>query len=328
MHLDSNNTAQLEGYLKAQKWIADHETVISAKKPGEGNMNYTLRIETSAGRSFIIKQARAYVEKYPSIAAPTERAVIEGNFYQKAQTIPQLRSFMPQLMGMDAANSVLVVEDLGQAKDYSYLYQPNQRIETTEVADLARYASVLHNSFADGSSPAFANQAMRALNHEHIFNYPFRDDTGFDLNTVQDGLQAVALPYQRDAALLTAVQDLGRLYLQDGRHLLHGDFYFGSFLKTEGGIKIIDPEFCFYGPAEFDLGVLIAHLKIAHQTQEIIYALKTHYQPPAGFSEALLNQFTGVEIMRRLIGLAQLPLQLDLEQKKQLLAHARGLILD
>ena len=327
MHLDSNNTAELEGYLKGQNWLTDQETLVSATKPGEGNMNYALRIQTSAGRSFIIKQARAYVEKYPSIAAPTERAVIEGNFYRKIQAVPQLRAFMPQLIGTDAENSILAVEDLGQANDYTYLYQPNQRIETTEVADLARYATELHRAFADGPNAAFANHAMRALNHEHIFNYPFRDDTGFDLNTVQDGLRAVALPYQQDAALRQVVQDLGKIYLQDGRHLLHGDFYFGSFLKTKGSIKIIDPEFCFYGPAEFDLGVLIAHLKMAHQTNEIIYALKTHYETPAGFSEALLNQFTGVEIMRRLIGLAQLPLQLDLEQKKQLLAQARGLIL-
>ena len=327
MHLDSNNTAELEGYLKGQNWLTDQETLVSATKPGEGNMNYALRIQTSAGRSFIIKQARAYVEKYPSIAAPTERAVIEGNFYRKIQAVPQLRAFMPQLIGTDAENSILAVEDLGQANDYTYLYQPNQRIETTEVADLARYATELHRAFADGPNAAFANHAMRALNHEHIFNYPFRDDTGFDLNTVQDGLRAVALPYQQDAALRQVVQDLGKIYLQDGRHLLHGDFYFGSFLKTKGSIKIIDPEFCFYGPAEFDLGVLIAHLKMAHQTNEIIYALKTHYETPAGFSEALLNQFTGVEIMRRLIGLAQLPLQLDLEQKKELLAQARGLIL-
>jgi 5-methylthioribose kinase len=39
-------------------------------------MNCVLRIETA--RSFIIKQSRGYVEKYPQIAAPAERVLTEG----------------------------------------------------------------------------------------------------------------------------------------------------------------------------------------------------------------------------------------------------------
>ena len=326
MHLDSNNTADLEAYLKAQNWLTADETLRSATKPGEGNMNYALRVQTSSGRSFIVKQARAYVEKYPSIAAPTERAVIEGHFYRKIQHHDQLRAFMPQLVGTDSQNSVLAVEDLGQANDYTYLYQPNQRIDDSDLVGLARFASQLHLTFAGNPDAIFANRAMRALNHEHIFNYPFRNDSGFDLDTVQAGLQSVALPYQRDAVLGKAAHALGQVYLQDGRHLLHGDFYFGSFLKTAAGIKIIDPEFCFYGPAEFDLGVLIAHLKMARQSDKSIQVLKTNYESPDGFDEKLLDQFAGVEIMRRLIGLAQLPLSLSLTEKQQLLVHARELV--
>jgi 5-methylthioribose kinase len=34
---------------------------------------------------------------------------------------------------------------------------------------------------------------MRKLNYEHIFEYPFREENGFDLDTVQEGLQAVAM---------------------------------------------------------------------------------------------------------------------------------------
>jgi 5-methylthioribose kinase len=44
-------------------------------------------------------------------------------------------------------------------------------------------------------------------------------------------------------------------------------------------------------------------------------------------NETILNGFIGVEIIRRLIGLAQLPLQMDLNTKKNLLAVAKKLIL-
>ena len=43
-------------------------------------MNCTLRVTTTR-RSFILKQARPWVEKYPQIAAPVERARVEAAFY-------------------------------------------------------------------------------------------------------------------------------------------------------------------------------------------------------------------------------------------------------
>ena len=53
---------------------------------------------------------------------------------------------------------------------------------------------------------------------------------------------------------------VGDIYLSDdGGVLLHGDYYPGSWLKTDAGFRVIDPEFCFLGPPEFDLGVLAAH---------------------------------------------------------------------
>ena len=67
MILNADNLTALESYLKTQKWLNDDESIIKAEKPGEGNMNFTLRIYASSGRTFIVKQSRAYVEKYPSI---------------------------------------------------------------------------------------------------------------------------------------------------------------------------------------------------------------------------------------------------------------------
>lgn len=325
MYVDSQHLPELENYLKAQGWLATDENITAAEKPGEGNMNYTLRIHTGA-RTFIVKQARPYVEKYPSIPAPVERAVMEGQFYQQTQVNAKLRAFMPQLCGMDAENSILVLEDLGISSDYTYLYQPNQTISHAEIANLMAFASELHHSFGNGSEVHFANRAMRALNHEHIFMFPLREENGFDLDNVQPGLQALASAYKRDSDLVQTIKNLGDIYLADGKHLLHGDFYPGSFLKTNAGVKIIDPEFCFYGPAEFDLGVLIAHCKMAQQPTEVLLAIEQHYQKPASFNRSLLMQFVGVEIIRRLIGIAQLPLSLSVEQKSVLLTEAKALV--
>ncbi|GAA4420820.1 hypothetical protein GCM10023187_56290 [Nibrella viscosa] len=332
MHINAQEPTALSRYLKSRQWLSEQETITGLEKPGEGNMNYTLRIITSQ-RSVIIKQARSYVEKYPSIPAPAERAVIEGRFYQKVQTSQTLSGSMPALLGMDEEHNILLLEDLGAASDYTFLYQPGQVLSAPEAGALVVFLSALHSQFlTDRPDPAFTNRAMRELNHEHIFRYPFLEENGFDLDTIQPGLQALSVPFKQNTRLREAARELGAIYLGNRSAsapltLLHGDYYPGSWLRTKDGLKIIDPEFCFYGPAEFDLGVMLAHLKMSRQPDDLHKAILAQYQRSDGFDETLLNRFTGVEILRRILGLAQLPLSLSLEQKQDLLTDAQQLLL-
>ncbi len=134
------------------------------------------------------------------------------------------------------------------------------------------------------------------------------------------------MPFKNNEQLKNKAHELGAIYLKDGDTLLHGDYYPGSWLKTSAGLKIIDPEFCFYGRAEFDLGVMVAHLKMAQQDDEVKKAVIASYKKTAGFNEQLLNEFIGIEIIRRIIGLAQLPLTLTLAEKEGLLEEALPLL--
>lgn len=325
--LNADERESLESYLLEHKFIAPDEKIVSTSIPGEGNMNYTLRIRTNF-RSFIIKQSRDYVEKYPSIPAPRERAIIEGQFYELTQSNPKLREYQPEVNAIDADNSIILLEDLGQSSDLSFLYNPEKEIDLNDLRGLIDYISELHNQFNTSTvETRISNMKMRELNAEHIFNYPFLEDNGFDLDTVTPGLQAVAMRYKTDEAFKAKVKDLSKHYLTDGKTLLHGDFYPGSWLKTVEGIRVIDPEFCFFGPAEFDISVMIAHMKMAQQEASVEAEIMARYVEPAGFYTALMEQLVGVEIMRRIIGLAQLPLSLSLEEKESLLEEAYHLIL-
>ena len=42
--------------------------------------------------------------------------------------------------------------------------------------------------------------------------------------------------------------------------LLHGDLHSGSIFINETGIKVIDPEFAFYGPIGYDVGNVIGNM--------------------------------------------------------------------
>ena len=322
----------LTNYLRRQQWLTADEAIRTVTKAGEGNMNCTLRVTTNQ-RSFIIKQARPWVEKYPSIAAPWERALVEAGFYQLIAGDATLQQFMPRLLGSDAISHTNLFEDLGASDDLTWLYANERQLEVSnvepgQVETLAAYLTQLHRSFLTyGDKPAFANRAMRKLNHFHIFMFPLQSANGIDLDAITPSLQAAAQVLKDDAAYVARVSELGALYLEDGATLLHGDFFPGSWLQAANGLKVIDPEFCFFGAAEFELGVMLAHLHLTAQPIAVIDRLWQSYEPSsANWQPALVEQFAGVEIMRRLIGVAQLPLRADLPCKQELLLRSRRMV--
>jgi 5-methylthioribose kinase len=169
---------------------------------------------------------------------------------------------------------------------------------------------------------------MRALNHAHLFVIPLSQDNGLTLDRIQPGLQTAAETLKRDGAFCSAVASLGtEVYLADGPCLLHGDFYPGSFVRTPAGPRVLDPEFGFFGRPEWDVGVFLAHLWLGGQPQALRQQFRQRYKPPAGFDDTLMLQLAGVEIMRRLIGYAQLPLAHARVTRESLLKLSRDLVL-
>ncbi|MEM6840908.1 MAG: phosphotransferase [Bacteroidota bacterium] len=322
LYLSMEDSSPLETYLHQQQWISTDEKIESLEKPGEGNMNVVVRVVTDR-QQFIVKQPRPWVHKYPQLAAPMNRAEVEATFYKLIGTYSELKESSPNLIGFDNEQFILVLEDLGNGSDFTYLYQRGQTITSEEINTLITFISRLHRIRTDTASVYFPpNWAMKELNHEHIFNYPFLEENGFNLDDVQPGLQEVSLEYKRNGALKSKITQLGERYLATGNTLLHGDYYPGSWLKTVSGITVIDPEFAFLGDPEFDIGVMVAHLAMSEASPELIQQVLDKYDQPDNYNESLQRAFSGVEILRRVIGLAQLPLSLSLEEKRHLLQQA------
>ncbi len=298
-------------------------------------MNCAVRVRTSTG-TFILKQSRPWLEKYPRIAAPFDRALVEGRFYRLVASSPTVAGRMPRLLWMDEQARILALEDLGMASDFFPLYAREIVLPEQTLADLVAYLSVLHGLVPTdaGARDGLTNRDMRALNHEHIFALPLRVENGLELDayTGTPGLTAAARPLQTDPAYLRIVSGLGERYREgSGASLLHGDFFPGSFLQTAAGVRVIDPEFCFYGDAEFDLGIFAAHLLLAGEPAARAEQVLQIYQGSAGvkISPELARQYAGVEIMRRLIGVAQIPtLRADLAQKTAWLELSHRLVLE
>jgi 5-methylthioribose kinase len=312
--------------LYQNSWVSPSDNIISIEKAGEGNMNFVVRVKTTS-KSIILKQSRPWVEKYPQVAAPVERVTVEAGFYEAVSNDDFYKRFCPRIIGFDPTHFLLAIEDLGHGADCTTIYNRNNPMPDEEVSVLFEFISHLHNTPLPNRERFPDNSPLKKLNHTHIFLFPYLEENGFNLDTVQEGLQRESMKYKTNEVLKDNLTDLGKVYLQTGDILLHGDYYPGSWLRTPSGIKIIDPEFSHYGRAEFDIGVMAAHLLMGHVKIAQLTELMRRYRMPAEFNRSLFSRFCGVEILRRIIGLAQLPLDLSLSEKSDLMRRAEQMIL-
>ena len=320
--LSETDSPGLENYLKAKGVLKADEKIRRLAKAGEGNMNLTLRAELDE-KSIIVKQANPFVQKYPSIAAPVERAEMEHAFFKKAKSIAELADRLPLPIFHDPANHVQVMEDLGSQGDYSKYYSKEVELPLSVIHELVQFLKLLHSSTKNGEE--VSNLKMRELNHTHVFDFPFNPESGFNLDDIQEGLQTLANKLiLNNPELRKIAADLGKTYLSaKGPSLLHGDFFPGSWLDSADGVKIIDPEFCFTGPVEFELGVFQAHLYFCGMSIDEIHS---SLKPYGDFDQNLSDQFAGIEILRRLYGVAQLPLSRTISEKENLSLTALNLL--
>lgn len=337
LELLPENLPAIQSHLQGLGWIEPTTTLANPRPAGEGNMNRTLRLDctgpAAARPSIILKQAVPFVAKYPDIPAPIERGAAEAAFYRATQHHSSLAARLPALLGVDQPNHLLAFEDLGQALDLSAAYStPSIANKLPAIMPvLLEWLSQLH---AIAPPEKLINLCMRELNHTHIFDLPLQPDNGLELGELSD----IATEFASDQELHAAATELGDVYVGKRSHssqpaLLHGDFYPGSWLAELNGsdpvIHVIDPEFTFVGPAEFDVGVCLAHLQFAGMSIAEARSSIAAYRPQPQFDMALAEAFAGIEIIRRLLGVAQLPLspETTATTKMSWLTTARQMVL-
>ncbi|MEM6380022.1 MAG: phosphotransferase [Bacteroidota bacterium] len=319
-HQDKSTLSQ---YLVGKGLIQSIAQIVEIEKVGDSNMNFTVRVKL-IDRSFILKQSKPYVEKYPQIPAPENRVSIEGQFYDLVGKSEALSQQMPNILYSDHDQDVLILEDLGELSSYEKLYA-REKVEKGEIEKLIDWLRALHLlEFSDKQKQTLENREMRLLNHEHIFDLPLKRENGIDLDQFTPGLQEASEFLKKNELYVNRVKELGELYLKNGHYLLHGDYYPASWLKKEEDLFIIDAEFAFFGVREFDLGVMLGHLILSRQNQSLVQFTHQCYSE---LDESLVNAYAGVEIMRRLIGVAQLPIQVTLDQKKEWLKLSEKFVL-
>lgn len=293
----------------------------------DSNMNLVLQIE-AGGRSWLLKHADPWIRKYPDIAAPACRTKHEAHFYQYLVCDTDIQEYMPHLLGYNSQENVLVLEFLESAHSGMGLYKKDiAGISQNTSVQVLQYLGKLHTKKPIACID-WTNKALRALNHAHIFSIPLEEN--HNLDKFCHGLQKASQAFRQDSNIKKRFEELGSLYLADSSYsLLHGDLYPGSLLLQGKKVFVIDPEFCFVGPAEFDVGVYLAHHLILGGPVKDLALLSNIYQEEANHSLDLnlLRGFCGSEIIRRLLGVARLPISWSLSRYQTMLDLGKQLCL-
>merc|ERR1719424_664349 len=118
------------------------------------------------------------------------------------------------------------------------------------------HSSRVSSAEAEKLTADYANDVLRDIQLEFVFSKCFReDDRAADL--------------RGDASFMDALEELRGTYRGQNKgdlSLLHGDLHAGSVMAdaATGGVKVIDPEFCIYGPPGLDVGSLISTYALAY----------------------------------------------------------------
>lgn len=303
--------ASLADYLRA-RGIAGASDEIVVEPAGDGNINWVRRAR-ARGRdaSWIVKQARPALERFPEYQASTERIVFEERWFEIARPL-DVRGVCPHILSFDEPRRVLVLEDLGDAERLDHALARGADVRPALYAVVELLAAVHAATRDPALARRFQNTDMRRLHGEHIFRLPFAANE-FPLEPM---LRARAQRVWQDAELAAIAATAYRRYDEPRGALLHGDVQAGNVLLPPGGVaKLLDAEIAHVGDPAFDVGLLLAHVLLPGLARDALlpaadvaagtwaaYARGENADQPA-FAD--VARYAGIEILRRTIGAAR-----------------------
>lgn len=263
----------------------------SVEEVGDGNLNLVFIVKGAAG-SVIVKQALPYVRLVgDSWPLGLQRAFFEYNALIRQEAVDP--GVVPAVLHFEEAQALIVMEHLTP-----HIILRNQTMAGDRVTDLggvmgrfcARTAfrcSDLHMDTAKKKADVAlfsGNVELCDITETLVFTDPYFD-AEMNRHTAPQ-LDAVVAELRADTALKIEAQHLKRAFTAHAGTLCHGDLHAGSIMVTGESVRIIDPEFAFYGPLGFDVGMLIGNFLMA------FHAMPAHVADPedcAAYQDWLLR---------------------------------------
>lgn len=252
-------------YVKEKLDFFEPNESLRCQEIGDGNINYVFRVTSmDSSRSLIVKHADI-ADRSCGDPLAVDRNRIEANaLIHQGSLSPMM---VPKVYHFDPVMSCLVMEDLS---DHKILRDELIHYRTFDSLgrDLAEFLvdtllpstdMILDQMGKKRLVKEYINPELCEITERLVFTEPFLNGRGKNSLTALDEGFANRELYS-DRRLHLEAMKLKMDFLTKAQSLIHGDLHTGSIFIKEGSVKVIDPEFAFFGPMGYDVGNIIANL--------------------------------------------------------------------
>ena len=251
-------------YVKEKNLFLENDD-LTVKEIGDGNINYIFKVENKIdGKSIVLKQADKLLR---SSGRPLDlaRSKIEANILRIENNLAP--HFVPEIYFYDEIMCVLAMEDISEYKNLrtelvAGKIFPNFADNISEFLSrtLLLTTDLFMNKFEKKKNvKEFINPELCDISECLVFTEPYDNNKNRNITTTGNEEFVENMLYKNED-LHFAILKLREKFMNYSQSLIHGDLHSGSIFINEKGIKIIDPEFSFYGPMAYDIGNVIGNL--------------------------------------------------------------------
>ena len=257
------NTDDVKEYCKKVLKYFREDEEIEAIEIGDGNINYVFKV-FNKDKSIIIKQADEFLRS-SGRALDVYRSKIEAEILKIEYSLSP--NHIPKIYSYDENMHALAMEDISDYK--------NMRKELLEEKEFDNFADEISDFLSNVLLPTtdlvmdrakkkdnvklFINKELCDITEDLVLTEPYYNYK--NRNIISKGQEEFVEKFlYNDETLKFEVAKLRDRFMNYSQALIHGDLHTGSIFINKNGIKIIDPEFAFYGPIGYDIGNVIGNL--------------------------------------------------------------------
>lgn len=263
------NTETAKEYATEYLKYFDDKTSIECVEIGDGNINYVFKVyDKKTGKSVIIKQADKLLR---SSGRPLDlhRNKIEAEILKIQKSLAP--KYIPEIYNYNEKMYALAMEDISEYKNLRKELMAGKIFEkfaddiTTFMADtlLPTTDLVLDRAKKKEYVKLFINIDLCDITEDLVLTEPYYNYKNRNI-IINENQKFVEDNIYNDSELHYYVDVLRNNFMNNAEALLHGDLHSGSIFINDVGIKVIDPEFAFYGPMGYDIGNVIGNLVFSY----------------------------------------------------------------
>lgn len=260
-------------YVFEHSSFFDSNENLVCEEIGDGNINYVYRIfDKNTKKSLILKQADVQTRVRPDGYLNPDRSIREAEVLKLYNECAP--GFSPKIIYADPVMAAIIMEDIGSYSNLRMelmagkIFYGIEKLIARFIVDTSLPSTDLVLAYQKKFQAAakFYNPDLCKITEDLVFTHPYKDLRQRNI-LLPENADWLKKKFYEDSNLIARVAVLKEKFNNYTQGLIHGDLHSGSiFVKNENEetkIKIIDPEFAFYGPIAYDLGNVLAHFIFA-----------------------------------------------------------------